>query len=80
LTKTNEKLTSEIVEVNKKLVIALEKLAKGKETPKLKYCWSCGHTCDHTGWECQKKKEGHKRNATFMNKLGGATAKFVKDA
>ena len=80
LTKTNEELTSEIVEVNKKLVVALEKLAKVKETPKIEYCWSCGHTCEHTGWECQKKKEGHKRNVTFMNKLGGATKKIVKEA
>ena len=38
-----------------------------------KYCWSHG-ACAHSSSECNDKKEGHKNNATFANKMGGSTA------
>ena len=38
-----------------------------------KYCWSHGG-CAHSSSECNAKKEGHKNNATFDNKMGGSTS------
>jgi hypothetical protein len=38
-----------------------------------KYCWSHG-ACAHASSECNDKKEGHKNNATFADKMGGSTA------
>ena len=35
-----------------------------------KYCWSCGAT-NHWGRQCTKKKQGHKDQAHFRNKMGG---------
>ena len=37
-----------------------------------KYCWSHG-ACAHDGTECTNPKEGHKKEATFENKMGGST-------
>ena len=37
-----------------------------------KYCWSHG-ACGHEGKYCRNKKDGHKDNATFGNKMGGST-------
>ena len=36
------------------------------------YCWSCG-AWNHTSRRCRRKKEGHKDEATFDNKMGGST-------
>lgn len=36
------------------------------------YCWSHG-ACKHSSADCQTPAEGHKREATFENKLGGST-------
>ena len=37
-----------------------------------KYCWSHG-ACGHEGAQCKNKKQGHRDDATFSNKLGGST-------
>jgi hypothetical protein len=41
-----------------------------KELLGLCYCWSCG-ICDHPGWKCKNKKEGHKNRANIYKRLGG---------
>ena len=38
-----------------------------------KYCWSHG-ACAHASSECNDKKDVHKNNATFADKMGGSTA------
>jgi hypothetical protein len=45
-----------------------------------KYCHTHG-ACSHSSDKCQQPKIGHKKTATFKNKLGGSTAfcQFVKD-
>ena len=40
--------------------------------PFRRYCWSCG-CCDHWGRNCPVRKQGHKINATFRNRMGGST-------
>jgi hypothetical protein len=35
------------------------------------YCWSHG-ACGHKGRDCRWKKEGHKDEASFKNKMGGS--------
>ena len=37
-----------------------------------KYCWSCG-AWNHLSINCRFKKDGHKDNATFNNKMNGST-------
>lgn len=37
-----------------------------------KYCWSHG-ACNHDSIACRNKRDGHKDEATFSNKLGGST-------
>ena len=41
------------------------------------YCWSHGFCCgkEHTSATCKWPKEGHKREATVTNQLGGVTDK-----
>lgn len=45
-----------------------------------KYCWSCGAS-NHSSAKCKKKKDNHKDEATFTNKMGGSTlfCKFVEN-
>lgn len=45
---------------------------KRRRTNISKYCWSCG-AWNHLGKNCRFKKEGHKDEATFENKMGGST-------
>ena len=37
-----------------------------------KYCWTHG-LCNHISKECKNKKEGHKDDATFKNRMGGSS-------
>ena len=39
--------------------------------PWKRYCWSCGCTT-HKGRDCPNKKEGHKDEASFKNRMGGS--------
>ena len=39
--------------------------------PWKRYCWSCG-CCPHWGKNCPDKKEGHKNDATFKNRMEGS--------
>ena len=43
-----------------------------KRTDTRFYCWSCG-AWNHKSKDCKRKKEGHRDEATFENKLGGST-------
>ena len=45
---------------------------KKKEQKDRKYCWTHG-SCAHDGKECNNPNEGHKKEATFANMLGGST-------
>jgi hypothetical protein len=38
-----------------------------------KYCWSHGG-CNHKGRDCKSKREGHKDEATFFNRMGGSNS------
>jgi hypothetical protein len=42
------------------------------------YCWSHGITSNlaHTSCTCNRKKEGHKDDATLNNKMGGSTVRL----
>jgi len=37
-----------------------------------KYCWTHG-LCNHISKECKNKREGHKDDATFKNRMGGSS-------
>ena len=39
-----------------------------------KYCWTHG-SWNHLSKDCFKPREGHKKEATFENKMGGSTKK-----
>ena len=43
-----------------------------KRTDTRFYYWSCG-AWNHKSKDCKRKKDGHKDEATFENKLGGST-------
>ena len=43
-----------------------------------KYCHAHGG-CSHTSSSCNNPKNGHKKNATFQNEMGGSTV-FCNDA
>ena len=49
-----------------------KKKKKKKEKSERKYCWTHG-ACAHTGHECNHPKEGHKKDATFTNRMDGST-------
>ena len=37
------------------------------------YCWTHGGSHSHWSGNCEDPKQGHQRNATFANQLGGST-------
>ena len=49
-----------------------KKKNKKKEMKDRKYCWTHG-ACAHTGSECNHPAEGHKKEATFQDMMGGST-------
>ena len=89
LTKTNTKLTQELITVNSKLVIALEsnkrrtaKLGNSSTKQKNKgphYCYTCGSGQWHSSNLCCTKFAHHKDEATEENKMGGSTDTFKTD-
>ena len=46
----------------------------------IKYCYSHG-ACAHPSGSCPNPRKGHKKSATFKNKMGGSLdfCQFVKD-
>ena len=44
---------------------------KNKKKGERKYCWTHG-CCAHDGSECKNQGEGHKKEATFKNMMGGS--------
>ena len=44
---------------------------KRRRTNISNYCWSCG-AWNHPSSKCRNKKEGHRDEATFENKMGGS--------
>ena len=49
-----------------------KKKNKKKEMKDRKYCWTHG-ACAHTGAECNHPAEGHKKEASFQDMMGGST-------
>ena len=49
-----------------------KKKNKQKDKKDRKYCWTHG-SCAHDGKECNNPNDGHKKEATFANMLGGST-------
>ena len=47
-------------------------------TNKFHYCWSCGNNPTHPSSNCTQKKEGHKDEATYANRMGGSTKRIPK--
>eukprot|EP00957_Ditylum_brightwellii_P155822 11862315-Ditylum_brightwellii.AAC.2 len=63
------------------LMAALQELRHGADTSagvsttpgtRMSYCWSHGTMTGlwHTSENCHKQKKGHKKEATFYNKMG----------
>ena len=48
--------------------------SKKREKGPRKYCWTHG-ACAHSSSECNKPKEGHKKEATFSDMMNGSTYK-----
>jgi hypothetical protein len=50
---------------------------RGYDPTSQHYCWSHGLTrsSNHTSANCRTPEEGHKRNATFENRMGGSSFK-----
>ena len=42
------------------------------------YCWTHGPKCGHTSQQCSRRAEGHKEEATTLNKLGGRPEKWKR--
>ena len=49
-----------------------KKKKQNGEKSERKYCWTHG-ACAHSGSECNHPKEGHKKEATFANRMAGST-------
>ena len=49
-----------------------KKNKKDKEKKDRRYCWTHG-SCAHTGAECNHPADGHKKEATFANRMNGST-------
>ena len=45
---------------------------------KWKYCFTHG-ACNHHSKDCSSKREDHQDDATFDNRMGGSTKRFVKN-
>ena len=63
-----EKAQEDITNMHK---ILATNTGKKKENKNRKCCWSHG-SCFHAGKQCTARKEGHKEEATFNNKMGGS--------
>ena len=42
------------------------------------YCWTCGSNSTHSGTNCNRKREGHKDDATFQDRKGGSVRRIPK--
>ena len=62
----------------------MERLKKGKnqaqKAPKTtnydKYCWTHGSQCGHTSAVYFRRAEGHQKNTTAKNRMGGREQKW----
>jgi hypothetical protein len=86
LTATNSALTLELTAVNRKLVTALQEIAKLQAAsnssvgtpaavplePK-HYCWSCGYRQTHYSSRCPVPKPGHQKSAKAADTMGGSS-------
>ena len=84
---TNQDLLQELV---LQLQNQIQELSKNKESTKKlkpfvrnqtdKYCWTHG-ACGYEGKYCRNKKDGHKDEATFKNRMGGSNqfCKLLQD-
>lgn len=84
LAEANTNLSKQLEEAIKFITAFQAKEGQGKEnktprikhTPNTNYCWSHGYRVgkEHTSTTCKFPKEGHKKEATRANQLGGSTA------
>jgi hypothetical protein len=46
----------------------------------ISYCWSCGITgnLNHSSGTCNTPRDGHRKEATFKNKMGGTEKTFAQ--
>ena len=91
LTTTIGKLTVDLAETNARLAKALAdnaslttKLAGRKNTTNINrnvsytnYCWTHGPTSSHSSKDCTRQAEGHQKEATDGNRMGGRQTKWV---
>lgn len=75
---TNENLSQQLKEAMQEIKDLKALVAKGKRTPTMyrknnNYCWTHGYrvTENHTSATCNKPAEGHKKEATRANTMGG---------
>lgn len=87
LTAINEKLTNQLTQLTNQLAKAMDKIAEmekllsnkpsssSNNTPK-SYCWTHGFRVSktHNSTNCKKPAEGHQKEATAHNRMGGSTA------
>ena len=84
LTAINEKLTLQLSQVTTQLSKAMDKIAEMEKLVSTKpidlssksYCWTHGFRVSrkHNSQTCKKPAEGHQRDATATNRMGGSTA------
>lgn len=83
ITTTKDAVQLEILQLLKALQTEMKVIKETKSTAPFndgkrnqrnnnKYCWTHGAT-NHTGKNCNKRKDGHQEEATFKNKMGGST-------
>jgi hypothetical protein len=68
-----QKLKEDIVQLKLKIKPAWQGQRSAKTTDNDKYCWSHGYQVhnEHTSASCKNQKEGHKKEATKNNPMGG---------
>ena len=75
LTATNSRLVQELVSLRAELASCKANRVRGDRRNRF-YCWSCGVNSPHDSSRCNKKKDGHKVEATYLNKMGGSTNRY----
>jgi uncharacterized coiled-coil protein SlyX len=73
-------LTNQVAELKKR-----NNGIKGPKKPPTDYCWSHGYTFKnakgeaHTSQNCKKPRDGHQKEATMNNRMGGSETRKPKE-
>jgi hypothetical protein len=67
-----KKLLTQMEELQTKVAAKKNNKKTDKTSKERLYCWTHG-SCAHNGKDCKHPKEGHKKEATFSNMMGGST-------